>query len=193
MYKNICYFIFLTIIITFFTGCQLRSNHNEIKKINLINFTIDIPEQWNQVILKGIDSKIDGVVTKSKDTIFFDFGNYSSSINNVVNVVDIKNQKKLDSLGFPIDEMFFSKTPSIDKNQGVFHKEYYYYSKIDNRVAKIQIPKKIGTGITKIFFDSIDNTGNKLSISGVNLDTTCQYQLEKAFKTIRFFKTPRSR
>ncbi|MEK6511310.1 hypothetical protein [Myroides odoratimimus] len=89
---------------------------------------------------------------------------------------------------FPVKEMFFSETPNIDENQGVFHKEYYYYEEIDYRKAKIQVPKKVGKGRTSISFNNVINQDYSILITGKNLDSITQFRLLKTFYSIRFME-----
>lgn len=162
----------------------IEENANNYQEVRLNSFSIVIPENWKQLKVNGIDSSVDAFLTKKNDTILFDYGKYSSKIDNVVNVSDINEKRELDSLGFPTKEMFFSKIPDIDKNQGTFHREYFYYEEIDGKMAKIQVPKHIGQGFTKIYFDDIN--GKTLSIRSKNLDSTEQFELLKSFKTLKF-------
>lgn len=173
----------LLVLIMVLNSC-IKEDVNDYKEVDLNSFSIVIPENWKQLKVNGIDSSVDAFLTKKNDTILFDYGKYSSKMDDVVNVSGIDEKRKLDSLGFPTKEMFFSKTPNIDKNQGTFHREYFYYEKIDGKTAKIQVPKRIGQGFTKIYFDDIN--GKTLSIRSKNLDSIEQSELLKSFKTVKF-------
>jgi len=178
------YFLKLVLLLVFIS-CNNKHISNEYKKITYKSFSIEVPSNWNQIELKGIDSYVGGFLTAKNDTIIFDYGRNTSTNSEVIGVSDIKDKQKLDSLDFPIDEMFFSKQPKVDMNQGTFHNEYYYYENVDNRKVKLKVPKKIGTGITSIFFDSLTVKNDNLYLYGHNLDTLDQFKLLKAFKTIK--------
>lgn len=182
MYKQNIYILIISVI---FISCKKDIERDTKKIVDLNTFSIEIPSNWNEIKIKGIDSYVGGFVTDKGDTIKFDYGEHTSKIDQVINVSHISEKKKLDSLGFPVNEMFFSKTPNIDKNQGVFHNEYYYYEEFDNKLFKIQLPKQIGKGITKIYGDSVDERGNKLAIVGRDLDTITQFKLLRAFSTVK--------
>ena len=157
--------------------------HN--KTIDYKTFSIEVPNNWTKVELKGIDSYVGGFLTAKNDTITFDYGKHTPNNSEVIGVSHINEKQKLDSLDFPIAEMFFSKQPKVDMNQGTFHKEYYYYDNVDNRKVKIKVPKKIGVGITSIFFDSLTVKNDNLYLYGHDLDTLQQFKLLTAFKTIK--------
>ena len=184
MHKNIFFILMIILSSIIISSCNKRVN-NSSKLIDFNIFSIEIPSNWNKIEVKGIDSFVGGFLTSTGDTITFDYGKHVSKIDQVINVSHVSEKRKLDSLGFPVNEMFFSKTPDIDKNQGVFHDEYYYYKVIDNRLSKIQVPKQIGKGITKIYFDNLNEKGNNLTIVGRSLDTISQSKLIKTFNTIK--------
>ena len=173
-------------ILTILVSCNKQESKIKKRKIEFNNFSIEIPSKWEKINFKGIDSQVYGIIIKNKDTIMIDYGLYSYDFDNVINVSSESTRNKLDSLGFPIKEMNFSKTPNVDKNQGVFHNEYYYYYKIGDNLGKIRVPKKAGKGILGISFRNVKNSENHLTISGRNLNLDHQNQLLKSFQTIKF-------
>ncbi|WP_430408589.1 hypothetical protein [Kordia sp.] len=173
----------LSFLVLFILLCCKDQNKN--KKVDYRFFSIEIPNDWRKIELIGIDSHVGGIVTNKNDSITFDYGRDTPDNNEVLGVSHINEKDKLDSLGFPVSEIFFSKYPKIDMNQGTFHNEYYYYDNIDNREVKIGVPKKIGAGITSIFFDSLTNRNDNLYLYGRDLDTLEQFKLLKAFRTIK--------
>ncbi|MEM8765752.1 MAG: hypothetical protein AAGD88_18195 [Bacteroidota bacterium] len=145
---------------------------------------MDVPENWIELELKSHDSYVGGIRTSAGDTIFFDYGKDTYPMDYAIKVNDIKEYQKLDSIGFEMDRLIFSKYPHIDQNQGTFHKEYYYYDSIGSYVPKIRVPKKAGNGSTAIYFDSLQN-GKSLYLSGINLGEDEQRMLLKSFSTIK--------
>lgn len=151
------------------------------KVIENDKYSITIPADWQELNLRGIDSYVFGIKTKSNDTIFFDYGNNTYKMNEAVNVTNIEKRDTLINLGFDVNEMAFSETPELDKNQGVFHKEYYSYDTINGRVAKIRLPKKAAIGTTGIYF----NLGKQgLYVYTKNVDIRTQEKVLESFKTI---------
>ncbi|WP_146052870.1 hypothetical protein [Aquimarina sp. I32.4] len=179
------------VIITSLFLLTISCKQREQKKINnkVLNFTsfeITVPNTWKKINIDGIDSQAGGIVTTKNDTILFDLGKYVSKIDMAIPVNNIKEKDTLRKSGFSVDEMYFSKTPSLDKNQGTFHNEFYYYDTINSLPAKVQVPKFIGKGTLKIYFDSIDTYNNRFSMFTRNIDTTNHYEVLKAFQTILF-------
>lgn len=171
------------LFIFFLSSCEDKKNKTIIFDV----FEITVPTDWEKINLSGIDSYTGGIVLSTKDTLFFDYGSSAPLINDVIVVEDIKNYSKMKKEGFYVENFTFSKTPNLDQNQGVFHKEYYIYDTIDNLISKIKIPKKIGDGVIAISFDSITKKRDRLYLYSKNLDTLKQFELLKAFKTIKIF------
>ena len=120
---------------------------------NLIDvgpFKIDIPEGWQSVTAQGYDSYVASFLTSAGETISFDLGMYSSSLN-----VD-------------------NSTHDIN------------FKTIDNKNAKIVVPKTSGQGTTGVFFESIDGNGSRFQMSGSNLSVTTQMQFLAAIETLKF-------
>ncbi|UOX32290.1 hypothetical protein LXD69_09505 [Flavobacterium sediminilitoris] len=177
-----CLFCILSLII--FLSCTKRDLVSN-KEINFATFTIKVPFSWKKYQAKGIDSEIYYLITQENDTILVEIGKYINDFDDVLNVSNLSEYDKLDSLGFPVKEMYFSETPEIDKNQGVFHKEFYYYDTINNNIGKIKEPKFIGKGVTAILFKT-PNSGENVLISAKNLDLTSHKCLLDSFKTIQW-------
>ncbi|RZS93146.1 hypothetical protein [Aquimarina brevivitae] len=163
------------------TGCN---NSQQNKVIDFNSFEITVPRTWNKLDVKGIDSYVGGFSTNSGDSIFFDYGNHTFKMDLVLKVNDLKEYKKLDSIGFEVNDLIFSKYPNIDQNQGTFHNEYYMYDSIDNYQAKISAPKIIGNGTTGIYFEGLPK-GKNLYVYGNNLTDNEHRELLKSFKTIK--------
>jgi hypothetical protein len=167
-------------------GCKTDKK----KTIDFVVFKITVPKNWKKVDVKGTDSYVGGILLNCNDTVFFDYGNSTALINDAIIVEDVKKYSIMKEEGFYIKNFKFSKTPKLDQNQGVFHKEYYFYDTISGFIPKIKIPKEIGNGLTAICFDSLNINRERLYIYAKNLDTLEQFQLLKAFKTIQIFKSP---
>jgi len=177
MKKIRCYFL-LSVLLTI--GCTSEN----YKVLDFNTFEITVPEDWSKIDVKGIDSYIGGFATKSGDSIYFDYGKHGYKMDIVLKVNDLKEYKKLDSIGFNVEDLIFSKHPGIDQNQGTFHREYYMYDSIGKYQAKISVPKKDNFGVTGIFFESLPDDNN-LYIYGSNLKQSEQKLLLESFKTIK--------
>lgn len=158
------------------------------KKIKFNKFSIVVQNDWEKVERNGIDSDIGAIKINDKDTIFFDYGTNTAIIDDVVFVQSMSDYKEMLEKEFDISSYHFSKTPNVDKNQGIFHKEFYMYDTIDNYIVKIKIPKKIENGITAICFDSLNPMKERLYMYGKNIEEHNNKELLKAFKTIKFNK-----
>lgn len=155
------------------------------KTISFDVFEITVPDNWKKIDVKGIDSYVGGIKLNDKDTVFFDYGSSTALIDDVIMIEDIKKYSIMKREGFYVENFKFSKTPNLDQNQGIFHREYYIYDTINGFIPKIKIPKKIGNGLTAICFDSLNVKRERLYMYAKNLDTLEQFQLVKAFKTIK--------
>lgn len=146
---------------------------------------MDVPALWTLHKVHGIDSKVYYLITDNKDTILIDIGKNVIAFDDLIGVTDIDSVDFFKKKGFPIDDIHFSAAPKFDENQGTFHKEFYYYDTINNKIAKLRVPKKVRSGRTSINFKNfIDSTS--VTITGNNLDSITQNQLLKAFYTITF-------
>ncbi|WP_430614149.1 hypothetical protein [Flavobacterium sp. JP2137] len=164
----------------------LISCANEKYKIEDFKFfTMDMPLDWQSSKQRGIDSEVFYLITKNQDTVLVEMGKYSISFDEVIVVNNVKDYHLFKSNDFPVRDMFFSDTPEVDENQGVFHHEFYYYDTINNKKAKLRIPKKNSIGRTSIRFT--DFRGDEsLTITATNLDSIMQKELVKSFYSIVF-------
>lgn len=174
--------VFLTGVFIFIS-CKTEKIYH--KNADFKYFSMDIPLDWHFIKQKGIDSEVYYLITHKKDTILVEIGRYSILLDDIISVDNLKDYDMLESNNFSVREMFFSDTPEIDENQGVFHKEYYYYDTINNKVAKFRVPKKIGKGRTSIHFSNLQDD-KTMTINAKNLDSMNQCELIKAFYSIVF-------
>ena|SRR5690554_439905 len=178
--------IYLIITTTILFSCSESKTQGEqsLKNIDFEVFSIKVPVDWMKLDIKGMDSYVGGIETVEKDTVLFDYGKNTYIMDNTIKVNDIKEYKELDSIGFEMSDLIFSRHPFIDQNQGTFHNEYYYYEKVGNYKPKISVPKISGKGLTAILFDSLPN-GNMLYLYAKNLNKKEQEILLESFKTIK--------
>lgn len=66
---------FITIILAFLLTVSCREQTRDFGK-----FSLKIPSSWQYISQKGIDSYIGLIAIDSKDTLFFDYGHYSSNL-----------------------------------------------------------------------------------------------------------------
>jgi hypothetical protein len=175
------------VVYIFLVACVLFScSQHRFEENDFLNFSMSLPDSWSKIKFNGIDSEAYGVITMNKDTVFIDYGRYSNEFKETIKVFSYGQIKKYDSLKMDTKELKRSLTPHIDQNQGVFHKEFYFYENINNKKAKIREPKKIGDGVTGVSFRNVDNEGNHLTIFAKNLNDIEEKQLIISFKTIVF-------
>lgn len=163
-----------------FIGCT-GTYYN--KKTDFNQYTMDIPQSWRKVELKGIDSHVFLIITKNGDSIFSDYGKYSEKFDETNKVFSYEQIKKIKSSGMDITGLYYSKKPEIDQAQGTFLKEYYYYDTINKITGKIKVPKITGKGEVGIYFSNLKDN-NSLTISGKNLNEADQNILLDSFKSI---------
>jgi hypothetical protein len=175
--------------ITLFVNIFLIFSCNEKSKksVDFAGFNISIPKNWQKIELQGVDSKVSGIITDKRDTLFIDFGQNSNSFNEIPEIRSLERKKEYDSVGFRYPKsMIFSEQPELDQAQAIYLKEYFYYDTIDGKKAKVGIPKAINDGRCLIYISQVDNKGNKLSIYTQNVDEATQKEILISFKSIKF-------
>jgi hypothetical protein len=181
---------FSSTVIVFFM--LLFSCHHEgatqTNTITLGSFSLEIPESWRYVKMKGIDSYIGCFVTDYGDTIYFDKGRYSPSlVEEYVRVRPYSSFKEYEQILDLEDyeDIIFSKSYERDVRYGVHFNNYYYLDTISGCPAIIVMPKKRTQGITGIYIDSIDVNSHSFSLYGRNLDAGTSQMLNNSFRTLK--------
>lgn len=154
-------------------------------------FTIEVPKTWTAIKDRGIDSYVGRIAIDNRDTIFFDMGWYSNTLDEEKpykiendSVFVINEQKSTANNSF-YDYYGRADTVSLEK----FLKNKVDLQKIDDKNAKIIRPKKSGIGTTGIYIDSLWIAGSgvdKFCLSGHNLMPENEKLLLQAIQTIRF-------
>jgi len=167
-------------------SCEPSPQKEAGKKVDLRVFEMNIPKSWSILKKKGVDSFTGGILTSSGDTIKFDYGRYSYSFDEYVRVRPPEMKVRYDSSETFKETVIYSKDYQLDDAHAVYLKNYYYYEMIDGYKAKFSLPKKVGTGTTGIYIDSVGVKGMKFCLLGVNLDTASHQKLFEAIKSIDF-------
>jgi hypothetical protein len=129
-------------------------------------------------------------VTETGDTLTFDYGYYSNSLHEYdptifpLSALKEMLQNKRDTAGY----IFTDHPEKIDIDK--IKKQNVTFDSISGFEAKIVFPRKIGRGLTGVYFDSLGNNGRgigntKLNIIGNNLQKKTQEEFLKAIRTIR--------
>src|SRR5690606_32065946 len=126
MYEiKILFFFFL---FSFFCiSCNdLRDNQEEVI---FNNFRLIKPLGWELVKLEGIDSQVGVLITKSGDTINYEYGKNAQKIeSNLLKV--LPDNMSDDSTNESIFR--YSKSPDLDQDLGIFLNEYFIFDSIKN-------------------------------------------------------------
>lgn len=173
------------IFFLFFIVITYNINAQKLLSIGGDRVSIIIPENWDLEESMPIDSEAYCFIFND-NKVYIEFGIYQQGIEDAVRVDSVEEKRKLEASGESLEDMFFSDNPSLDMNQGTFHKEYYYYQIIDNKLCKIQVPKRNVKGKTMLFHKFKD--GNKLTIYSLNLNRQEQDVLINVFETLKFKK-----
>ena len=187
-----------SILISISIACFSCQPKSELKKISFDNFEITVPENWNEIELRGIDSYIGGIVTTENDTLIFDIGAYSPDVtkNDFPLVLDKKNYSELNNK----QKKLLKNTNHliVDTISGkIDFKNYltqkFEIVKIDCFKAKIITTRNKGYGTTGIYIDSLkgnDQNSNKTKFSfyGENLKEKTEKEFLNAVKTIKLKK-----
>jgi hypothetical protein len=152
-------------------------------------FKIDVLSTWQPGKAKGIDSYVGQMALDEGDTVSFDLGWYSNSLEEKYDFmiqngdVFLKRQIAGDSVVYE----FYGKADTVDVEK--FKVNVVGWTTIDNRRAKIIKPKNTGTGMTGIYFDSLWVAGSgidRFQMNGRNLRPDNERELLKAFETLTF-------
>ncbi|AMM50396.1 hypothetical protein TH61_03260 [Rufibacter sp. DG15C] len=179
----------LIILLIICASCRKNENH-EFQTVDFEAFQVDLSKTWRVVDLKGIDSHIKAIVTEDGDTLQFDYGFYSGALEEESLKVYPANLRKIfiergrDTTGF----IFLDKEIVSSSDLEPYRKQRLENKIIDGFRASIMTPKKPGTGITGVYFDSLGNgpIGNiQLRFSGNNLKPKNSVLFLKSINTIR--------
>lgn len=175
---------FFNFIALIFITLNVSCNKSSLKKIDLIDYTMDIPNDWSILNIEAIDSESIVLLTKKKDTILCLYGDYKNQFDETNKVFSNDQINEIKQLDLDSGHLFSSETPEVDQAQGTFLEHYYSYLTIDNQLAKIKIPKFNLKKEMGIFFRK-----RNIALFGLNLDENEQKQLLDSFKSIKFKKT----
>lgn len=184
--KKASLFIFTTFILL---SC---SNHSQkTKSMDFRSFTLQTPKDWNKLKLDAYDSNAGIIITKNNDSVFYDYGPYSNSLEQLSTpVISRKDLNELLKINPEADTTLFIIL-NENENQEDFIKSKISYKKIDGYKAKIVEPKQVGKGMTGVYIDSLktESIGNiKFNLYGINLKKESQVELLKAIQTLQFRK-----
>jgi len=182
--------------ILFVVFLLLTKSENK-QTLDLRAFTMETPDNWKFIQKRGIDSFGGEIAIDKKDTLYFDYGLYSSDleesfnngyyyiINNDSIFIRDWELSKLDTINEPVYK--FIARGGKNKLQE-FKKNKNYYETINGLKVKIVVPKNPRKGMTGIYFENtrIDKKGMKLNIYGYNLSLKNHKAFLKAMKTIKF-------
>lgn len=182
--------LLLTIILLTLLSCT-EKRKGEIKTLDFGRFKIDVPGTWQQVKAKGIDSYVGLMILDEGDTVSFDLGWYSNSLEEEYNFmiqngdVFLRREITRDSGVYE----FYGKVDTVDMEK--FKVNNVSWTTIDNKRAKLIRPKNTGTGMTGVYFDSLWVAGSgtdRFQMNGTDLHPENERQLLKAFATLKFTK-----
>lgn len=153
------------------------------------DFTIQVPEGWKELKPETTDSNAGIMITKNKDSVFYDYGPYSNSLEENPVIISRKNLKKMLSEHPETDTTeFFIINDDETASPQDFIRNTITYKKIDRYNAKILEPKQTGKGMTGIYIDSI-RSGSlgkiRFNFYGKNLSQESQTELLNAINTIK--------
>jgi hypothetical protein len=159
--------------------------------MDFCNFSFQAPKDWNQLKLDDYDSNAGIIVTKNKDSIFYDYGPYSNPLDETSAVIITREElRELLKVNPKADTTEFIILNENTRNED-FIKSKITYKKIDGYKAKLLEPKKIGKGMTGVYIDSL-KTGSlgkiRFNLYGKNLKKESQTELLKAIQTLQFTK-----
>jgi hypothetical protein len=152
---------------------------------------LSVPRTTKFIKGNGVDSYVAFLVDEQKDTFRIDYG-HRGIINDLHEeqpsiFLPEKKEWVTKSLGRTptVEDALFSEYPEEDREQRIFDKNYFMYDTVNKIVAKVVQPKKIGNGITGLYFPKLKD-GKSFSIYAANLDSIGHRRALEMFKTIRY-------
>ena len=170
-------------------------NTTEYKIKDKVYFSLKIPKSWKEIEVNGIDSDVMIFVNSLNDTITSDYGWYSNSLNdedlptvytkNEYNALSENDKNNLKESEYVIIEDY------NNFNYNSITKSIYKIYKIDNRKAKVVMPKASGKGITGVYFEKLYKVrGNfmNLNLYGYDVNKETEEEILNVISTIKFKK-----
>jgi hypothetical protein len=170
------------------------------KLLNYGYFTIQVPQSWKRVDVKGIDSYVGEIHIDSNTIISFDLGWHSNSLSEgrsttYYNIesgeIYTPDSSIKQDLRYPTHWKYYGKADSVTLEK--LKRNRTTWLNVDEYRAKLITPKNIGSGTTGIYIDSLWKEGDnndKFQINGQDLTSTQQQQLITAIKTLKFYQHP---
>lgn len=191
---------FITIMLAFLLTVSCRERTRDFGV-----FSLKIPSSWQYIPQQGIDSYVGLIAIDSKDTLFFDYGPYSSNL--ISGTLD--EMFEMDTIPMSFEEFenissYYFSFQEGNLRDSVHLKPYLierYKDTVIQHFPAIKVnPKIIGTGKTGIFVDSIWYTEphdgiyritKRFCLVGHNLSEINHKALLKAIASLKF-KEPKS-
>ena len=180
----------LSLLVLILTCSCVANKPVEMHTTNFGSFSIDLPVDWKVNKIKGIDSYVKQIVTSDGDTIYFDYGYYSNSLEEKsiriypTSMISWFMENEVDTSGM----VFLNKEKIEDSDREKHKKQKTTYELIDGYQAKIVEPRIIGNGLTGVYFDSlgVGDIGNiRLQISGQDLNSDNNELFLQSIRTIK--------
>ena len=187
--KTMRHLTIITTLIIILASCDKTKDKK--KTLDFGSFTIEVPSTWNKAKQQGIDSYVGQIALDESDTVSFDLGWYSNSLEEEPNfTVDDGRVHLLNESLSTRDSLVYDFIGTIDTvNINTFLKDSVSWTTIDNRKVKLVRPKKSGLGTTGIFIDSLWTAGSgidRFQINGRNLKPDNEQLFLEAIRTLRF-------
>lgn len=171
-------------LLTILLSCNDTNINRDSKLLDFGYFTIETPQSWTKVQVRGIDSYVGRIAIDNKDTLDFDLGWYSDDLSEYSEFKNFFGGKtyyinKYDTSAKLVDS---SELHKIVKSN-------ISWDTIDGRRAKILSPIHSGVGMTGIYIDSLWQAGSdidKFNLYGNNLKPENEKALLTTLKTLKF-------
>ena len=171
----------------------LLLNFSSEKEMDFGPFSMKTPENWTYIKQRGIDSFVGKIALDNNDTLEFDYGLYSSKLEEDLGFIITKdsvftyeeNEDKNDTVNRYV-EKFYAKRDTLVIEK--LYKTEYSFEVINNLKAKIVKPKKPGIGLTGVYFENTRTNGKgmRFQISGYNLSEKNEKEFLKAIQSLKF-------
>ncbi len=183
--------IALGLLLLLMIGCTDTNPKSDKQILDFGAFTIETPNGWTKIKEQGADSYVGRIAIDNDDTLDFDLGWYSNTLNEYEpTILDSSMIGSIDTSMVDVSEVIFVKNRmKIDPDK--YKKNNILWDTIDGRKVKIVFPRQTGLGTTGIYIDSLWQSGSdvdRFNLYGVNLKPANEKLFLAALKTMKFHK-----
>lgn len=167
---------------------------SKFKTIDFRLFKIKVPQDWDTIKVRGIDSYVIELVTADLDTISSDFGLYSNKLDphetlpNFVQRSEYNSQNESERIMYDGTEVVLYDDWEEINFEDYFKTTEEYYN-VNGYKARIVRPKISGSSVTGIYIAELWKNKDRIirfNLYGLDLSEKSEIELLHAISTLEF-------